>query len=312
MKRLTALLMLSVLLSACGGQSEQQQVKEGAAKKEQVEQDKQAVKKPVKVNYRTLTKKQLTAYLKAMPRAFNEREYKQISKYIKKNSEAEKYIKKTIKSGQFDHYYIERFTIKDVTVKGSKTKATVTRVMSSEATGEQLTEVVTVFDLSYDKAEKTMLITDFNDKSVQRVNQETATTEQPASEAPTSESPTSENTTTEQPSTEAVTTEETQTDCAGCAGTDSNESQEEQIATEKPATNMTVQEAQKLVESRYRKAVEDYNDDADVKFTYTSEQPEEDAGGSYYHIQAIDRNLPHENLLQSFKVYIDSKEVVAE
>ncbi len=266
MKQLSLLLVL--LLAACG-QTEEEQVTQQTAKKETTK--KETAKKDAateEVDYQSLTKRQVNDYLKAVPAAFSDRDYEALKPYIYKDSEAAKYIKKTMPTGHFDRYTIPEFSVGDITVNGTKSKATVTRLMSSAATDDQLTKVITVYDLSYDKDNNTMLITDFNDQLVQPVP---ASTTKPPTEGPT---------------TEAATTES--------------------------AVEMTADDARALVEARYRKQVEQDYSDAKVTFTYTARQPEEDAGGTYYPIQAVDSRQTTENLLQSFKVYVASQEIVAE
>lgn len=336
MKRMLWLLLAVVLLSACG-QTEESQVKTG----------KETALKSKTIDYKGKTKAQLESYLKAMPAAFNQSKYSKVAKYVKPGSEAEKYLKKKIKSGSMKHYVIEQMNIDQIKVEGNETHAQVTRIMHSDATKGKRVKVVTLFDFVYDKAAKQMLLTDFNDQSVKKMTQkERVTTENATTEKATTEQATTEHSTAESKATgnanECVTSNfksgcdgvseaeladayqqlvaqgqlpaAAATDCIQCAIQESHrikEGKKEQVETDAPTTNQTIDAAtaQQKVEAQYRSDVEDYNSEVkQVNFT-VNDHIEQDIGGKYYKVQAVDEN---NTLLQSFKVYINSGEIVAE
>lgn len=343
MKRMWWLLIAVVLLSACG-QTEKSQVKTG----------KETALKAKTIDYKGKTRAQLENYLKAMPEAFNQSQYSQVSRYVKSNSEAEKYLKKKMKAGSMKHYVIEQANIGRITVEGKKAHALATRIMHSDATKGSRVKVVTMFDFVYDAATKQMLLTDFNDQSVHKMKQiEHTTTEAATTERATTEHLTTEDVTTESGTTENVTTEtkatgnanecvtsnfksgcdgvsETAlfdayhrlvaqgklpaaaaTDCIQCAIQESHRIKAEQntpVETEAPAVKDAAS-AKRKVELKYRSDVEAYNSEVkQVNFTVVG-NVEEDIGGPYYNIRAVDEN---NMLLQSFKVYTKTGEIIAE
>lgn len=336
MKRLWWLLLVVMLLAACG-QTEQSQVKTG----------KEAALKTKTVDYKGQTRTQLEKYLKAMPTAFNQSNYSKVSRYVKPYSEAEKYIKKKIRIGSMKHYVIEQSNIQKITVDGKQTHATVTRIMHSDATKGKRVKVVTLFDFVYDSKTKQMLLTDFNDQSIQTVElSEKVTTETPATETVKTEYPTAEKSTTEEKKTgqasecvmsnfksgcDGVSESElaneykrlvaqgelpaaATTDCIQCAIQESHsikEGKKESVDSEVPADDSITDAAiaQQKVEAQYRSAVEEYNREVKQVNFITSNTVEEDVGGSYYKVRAVDEN---NTLLQTFKVYIKTGEIVAE
>ncbi|KAA1039325.1 TcaA NTF2-like domain-containing protein [Macrococcus equipercicus] len=291
MKRLSILLVL--LLAACGN-------------KTNVQPDHVASVQEAP-DYGALTKQQLTAYFKVLPAALNAKDYKRIERYIQPQSKAAEYIKQTMATDRFDHYTIKRVTIDKVSVKGTATEAVVTRIMSSRATKEQLTTVVTVFDMRYDKAARQMRITDFNDSSVQVSKSDAETCVMSGLKSQCSGLTEHE---LKQSYNKLVTSgrlpQSALTDCLNCAIKDSLAIQAEKSAAQ-VAGPMTVQEAVALVDRTYRTRVEQAQGTA-VTFTYHDSQPAADAGGKYYAVQATAGN----QLVQSFKVYLHSHEIIAE
>lgn len=122
------------------------------------------------VNYSALAKRQVTSYMNQMPSAFNSRDLSVLNPYIKQDSEAARYLRNKLPAGYFDNYQIARFTIDQVKNDGIKQHVVTTRVMTSNATGGQWKKVVTVYDLVYNPATKSMQIYDFNDQVIYSVD----------------------------------------------------------------------------------------------------------------------------------------------
>ncbi|TDM13669.1 TcaA NTF2-like domain-containing protein [Macrococcus bovicus] len=122
------------------------------------------------VNYSALAKRQVTNYMNQMPSAFNSRDLSALNTYIKQDSEAARYLRNKLPAGYFDNYQIARFTIDQVKNEGLKQHVVTTRVMTSNATGGQWKKVVTVYDLVYNPATKSMQIYDFNDQVIYSVD----------------------------------------------------------------------------------------------------------------------------------------------
>ncbi|ULG71750.1 TcaA NTF2-like domain-containing protein [Macrococcus brunensis] len=122
------------------------------------------------VNYSALAKQQVAGYMNQMPAAFNSRNLSALNAYIKQDSEADRYLRNKIPAGHFDNYKIDRFTIDQVKNDRLKQHVITTRVMSSNATGGQWKKVVTVYDLVYNPATKSMQIYDFNDQVIYSVD----------------------------------------------------------------------------------------------------------------------------------------------
>lgn len=335
MKYFISLMMALILVLTACGQSEKEQVEKGKTENKLVQKEKKikpAAKK--QIAYKAAAKKQLNTYLKVLPTAFNNDDYTLIKPYIAKGSEAEKYIKKNMPTGQFHRYQIEKFTIDKVSENGRK--ATVTRWLSSNATHQQLMKVITIFDMKYDKKLNKMLITDFNDQSTSQVV--TPSTEQQTVEQQTSEVPETE----QQADAERCIMSNFETGCIGLTQdelmTTYNELVEKNKLPKAPATDciqcavqesldikngvkdseespeaaVTAEQAVAMVDAQYRKSVEEYNDESDVSFVLAGDKVEQDVSGKYYVVKAIDNNLTEADLLQTFKVYIDSGEVIAE
>jgi len=121
------------------------------------------------VDYSALAKQQVIGYINLMPAAFNSRNLSVLNAYIKQDSEAARYLRNKIPAGHFDNYKLNRFTIDQIKNDQLKQHVFTTRVMSSNATGGQWKKVVTVYDLVYNPATKSMQIYDFNDQVIYSV-----------------------------------------------------------------------------------------------------------------------------------------------
>lgn len=236
--------------------------------------------KQTKVNVYQLTSNAINKYLSAMPNAFNQREYSMIKPYIQSGSEAEGYILSKLPTGNFDNYHITQKSIDRIDVRGNYAHVIVTRVMSSNATGNQLKRIITVFDFIYDKKAKQMKLYDFNDKVIYDV----------ASEHPTH---------AQSPSPQPGQTSQ------------SAPSQQSNTSTAK-VKNM--KQAVQMASDKYRSKVESYYPEMDIAIIgaepINGTDIQEDLGGQYYKVKAID--IQSKELLQTYKVYISNGQVVAE
>ncbi|GGB11990.1 hypothetical protein ERX37_09820 [Macrococcus hajekii] len=157
MKKLGGIILLTLTLVGC---------EERIAEQEQVQQ----VASSEEINYSNLAEQQLTAYMQQSPSAFNTRSIKQLEPYVAKGSEADRYLRNKLPSGHFDRYKIDDFSIDQMKSEKTIQHIVTTRIMSSQATGDQWKKVITVYDLVYNPVKKTMLITDFNDKVIYTVD----------------------------------------------------------------------------------------------------------------------------------------------
>lgn len=239
--------------------------------------------KQTKVNVYQLTSNAINKYLTAMPNAFNQREYSMIKPYIQSGSEAEGYILSKLPTGNFDNYRITQKSIDRIDVRGNYAHVIVTRVMSSNATGNQLKRVITVFDFIYDKKAKQMKLYDFNDKVIYDVPSDQSTTQQSAQTSATNSTQPSQNKPNQQSNTSS-------------------------------AKVKNMKQAVQMVSDKYRTKVEAYYPEMDIAIIgaepINGKDIQEDLGGQYYKVKAID--IQSKELLQTYKVYIKNGTIVAE
>lgn len=236
--------------------------------------------KQTKVNVYQLTSNATNKYLSAMPNAFNQREYSMIKPYIQSGSEAEGYILSKLPTGSFDNYRITQKSIDRIDVRGNYAHVIVTRVMSSNATGNQLKRVITVFDFIYDKKAKEMKLYDFNDKVIYDVPSEQPTHAQSPSPQPGQTSQSAPN----------------------------------QQSNTSSAKVKNMKQAVQMASDKYRTKVEAYYPEMDIAIIgaepINGKDIQEDLGGQYYKVKAID--IQSKELLQTYKVYIKNGTIVAE
>lgn len=340
MRRLLWIIAVAVLCFGCSHKSEQSQVEEG----------KQALKTEQKqsINYKKLTQQTLDRYLSKMAESYNNEDYGMIKSYIQPKSEADKYILKKIKTDELKNYEIKSYKVSNIKVSKSITHADVTRIMKSNKTNNQFKKVVTKFDLKYDKKTKTMRIYDFNDQSVSDVKAPEKVKTDDAKDKPATEDKTAEEK-QHQAKGDASTciTSRFKSSCEGVSDAALKAAYDQMVANNilpyapyegcaqctiqhafdikdgklPPATPnaapkvSSMQDAVQMVTDQYRDDVQRYYPEKDITIIGTEpingSDIQEDAGGKYYKVRAIDTNGTHE-LLNSFKVYIQTGEVVME
>lgn len=286
-------------------------------------------------NLRQLTHQTMMDYLNTMPNAFNQRNYSMIRPYIKSNSKAEEYILAKLPTGSFDNYRITAKSIDRIDVSNRYAHAIVTRTLSSNATNGQLKRVITVFDFYYNKQSKKMELYDFNDKAIFDV-QDAAPVKSKASSAQPEQS-------TQQAKGDAATCIQTrlQSSCEGVSDNQLRNAYNAMViagtlpqAADNGCITCTIKAAYQLKEQpvasqvkvkdlpqavqmatdKYRKKVEKYYAEMDIAFIgaepINGKDIQEDLGGKYYTVKAID--IQSKELLQTYKVYIESGKIIAE
>ncbi|MCE4957785.1 TcaA NTF2-like domain-containing protein [Macrococcoides caseolyticum] len=310
--------------------TDKEQAKSANQKKKTTELKKTTVKKSTseaKANLKQLTMQTMNAYLKAMPSAFNQRNYSKIKPYIKADSKAEEYILAQLPTGNFDNYRIDSYKVDRVEVKGSYAHAIVTRVMSSNATGGQSKRVITVFDFFYNKKSKKMELYDFNDKAIFDENKATtpskaqvpvqakgdATTciqTRLASSCEGISDATLLNTYNEMVRSGALPQAE-YNGCITCTIKAAYQLKDNKVPT--AAVNSLAQAVQ-MTTDQYLKKVEAYYPEKDIAMVgaepINGSDIQEDSGGKYYKVKAVD--IKSKELLQTYKVYIENAMIVAE
>lgn len=321
-------------------QSDKEKNKEAQSKKK-IKRTKKSTKAKVTntnettANLKQLTHQTMTDYLNAMPNAFNQRNYSMIRPFIKSNSKAEAYILAKLPTGGFDNYRITAQSIDQIDVRNRYAHAIVTRTLSSNATGGQLKRVITVFDFYYNKESKKMELYDFNDKAIFDVqNTAPAAPKTPSAAAKPS---------TQQAKGDATTCIQTrlQSSCEGVSDTQLRNAYNAMVsagslpqAADNGCITCTIKAAYQLKDQpvaaqvkvkslpqavqmatdKYRKKIEAYYSEMDIAIVgaepINGKDIQEDLGGKYYKVKAID--IQSKELLQTYKVYIQSGKIIAE
>lgn len=321
-------------------QSDKDKKKEAQSKKK-IKQTKKSTKAKVTntsetaVNLKQLTHKTMTDYLNAMPNAFNQRNYSMIRPFIKSNSKAEEYILAKLPTGSFDNYRITAQSIDQIDVRNRYAHAIVTRTLSSNATGGQLKRVITVFDFYYNKQTKKMELYDFNDKVIFDVHDNAPATPKTSSAQPKQP--------TQQAKGDATTCIQTrlQLSCEGISDTQLRNAYNTMVSAgtlpqaadngcitctikaayqlkDQPVASQvkvkSLPQAVQMASDKYRKKVEAYYSEMDIAIVgaepINGKDIQEDLGGKYYKVKAID--IQSKELLQTYKVYIQSGKIIAE
>ncbi|WP_414048821.1 TcaA NTF2-like domain-containing protein [Macrococcus animalis] len=285
------------------------------------------------INVKQLTNQAMSNYLSVMPNAFSQRNYNAVKPYIRSGSKAEEYILSKLPTGNFDNYRIVSQSIDRIDVRDKYAHVIVTRVMSSQATGNQLKRVITVFDFYYNKQTRKMELYDFNDKAIFDAESNTARSETPkVTPAKPQQAKGDASTCVQtrlQMSCEGVSDKQllstynamvkagtlpkaAYNGCVSCTIKDAYQLKDKSAVSQVKVKNLP--QAVQMASDKYRSKVEAYYSEMDIAIVgaepINGTDIQEDSGGKYYKVKAID--IDTKELLQTYKVYIATGVIVAE